>query len=85
MNPERHRRIGELFDAALKLGYSRRAEFLQHACAGDDELRREVESLLDSHERVDDLLSTPAFEVAAIRFSRCWAGAEWERCTAPKI
>src|SRR5262245_49581852 len=65
MIPERHRQIGELFDAALKLPAHQRAEFLQHACAGDDDLRREVESLLDSHDNAGELLAAPAFVVAA--------------------
>src|SRR5262245_42923084 len=65
MSPERHRRIGELFNSALNLDPSRRAEFLQQACAGDDELRREVESLLESDDNVGSLLATPALEITA--------------------
>ena len=65
MNPERHQQIGHLFDAAVKLDSSQRTEFLRQACAGDDDLRREVESLLDSHEKVGELLEAPAFEVVA--------------------
>src|SRR5262245_10897722 len=65
MIPERHRQIGQLFDAALQLEAGQRAEFLQQACGGDDDLRREVESLLDSHEKAGELLEAPALEVAA--------------------
>ena len=50
MNPDVWRRVEELCQRALELNESRRAEFLQSACGGNDELRREVESLL-AHER----------------------------------
>jgi serine/threonine-protein kinase len=72
MNPERHRQIGQLFDAALKLERELRVEFLREACAGDDELLREVLSLIDSHEMAGGLFSTTAFEIAA----KALAGAE---------
>lgn len=42
-----------------------RADFLAAACAGDDELRREVESLLEAHSRSDSFLSVPALDFAA--------------------
>ena len=42
MNPEIWRRVEEVCQQALELNESRRADFLQSACSGDDELRREV-------------------------------------------
>ena len=39
-------RIDELFHLAADLPTAERASFLERACAGDDELRRELESLL---------------------------------------
>ena len=66
MTPERHRQIGELFDAALKLVPGRRHAFLDQACGEDPGLRREVESLLASHEQAGEFIATPALEVAAI-------------------
>ena len=42
----RKRTIEEIFDAALDLEPAERAAFLDQACAGDDELRREVEARL---------------------------------------
>src|SRR5262245_62144037 len=47
MNPERWKRIERLYLAALKLGPDARWAFLDQACAGDKELRREVTSLLN--------------------------------------
>jgi serine/threonine protein kinase/class 3 adenylate cyclase/tetratricopeptide (TPR) repeat protein len=62
---EKWRRVEELYDAALDLAVDERAAFLDQACAGDEELRREVESLLAWHERAGDFIVAPALEVAA--------------------
>ena len=42
----RWEQVEKLCQAALELEETRRAAFLEEACAGDEELRREVESLL---------------------------------------
>src|SRR5437870_2309439 len=65
MTPERYRQIGELFHAALEVDAGERATFLQTACAGDAELRREVESLIASHDQGTDFIESPALAVAA--------------------
>jgi len=65
MTPERYRRIGELYHAALELDRGERAAFLARECANDDELRGEVESLLASHEQASGFLASPALGVAA--------------------
>ncbi|MEK6287162.1 MAG: hypothetical protein AABO57_15585 [Acidobacteriota bacterium] len=44
MTPERWKQIDELAQAALERGVAERAGFLDEACAGDEVLRREVES-----------------------------------------
>ena len=46
MTPDRWRRIEELYHDALTREGAARAAFLAESCAGDAELRREVESLL---------------------------------------
>src|SRR5271170_1795291 len=46
MTPSRLRQIEGIFNASLERAGGERASFLDHACCGDDELRREVESLL---------------------------------------
>ena len=46
MSPERWERMEELFHQAADLAPDERAVFLDHECAGDDDLRRAVESLL---------------------------------------
>jgi eukaryotic-like serine/threonine-protein kinase len=65
MKPERWKQIEKLYDAALELGGARRAAFLDQACAGDEELRREVASLLASDAQAGSFLAAPAAEVAA--------------------
>ncbi|MEP7038681.1 MAG: alpha/beta fold hydrolase [Acidobacteriota bacterium] len=48
MTPERWEQISEIYYAALKRKTGERNEFLEKMCADDEELRREVESLLAS-------------------------------------
>jgi serine/threonine protein kinase/tetratricopeptide (TPR) repeat protein len=47
---DRWSRIQEIFHATLQRPPSERAEFLTRACAGDEQLRAEVASLIDAHE-----------------------------------
>jgi serine/threonine protein kinase/Tfp pilus assembly protein PilF len=56
MNPERVRRIEELYLKASALGQGQRADFLAQACAGDDSLRREVESLLSCEKAAESFM-----------------------------
>ena len=59
MDSERWRRVSELFDCALERPAPERSGFLGDACAGDPELRREVESLLAAHDRDPEYLEGP--------------------------
>ncbi len=65
MTPERYRQIGDLFHAALEVDSDERAAFLERACADDPALRREVESLLASHQQASGFIASPALAVAA--------------------
>ena len=60
MTPEQKERIRELFLAACEKDPRQRIEFLRRACADDDLVRREVESLLASDDEADTFLQTPA-------------------------
>ena len=62
---ERWREIEQLYHLALECDESQRAAFLERACAGDEELRREVESLLEYQEPAENFIESPALEVAA--------------------
>ena len=65
MTPERWRRVEDLCYAALERDARDRARFLKDACAGDDELRREVESLLAQRASAETFLGEPAVALAA--------------------
>src|SRR5262245_1034765 len=65
MESERWRRIERLYYTALERDATERAAYLIEACAGDDELRREVEALLAMHEQAEDFMAAPALEIAA--------------------
>src|SRR5215471_2631649 len=65
MESERWRRIQSLYYAALERDAAGRAAFLTEACADDEELLREVESLLAVHEQAEGFMAEPALEIAA--------------------
>src|SRR5262245_1129539 len=65
MKTERWQQIEKLYYAALGRGVNERMAFLADACGGDEELYREVESLLAVHEQAEGFLATTALEVAA--------------------
>jgi serine/threonine-protein kinase len=49
VTPERWKKVEAVLEQALELPRNERAAFLQKGCNVDHELRREVESLLESH------------------------------------
>jgi serine/threonine protein kinase len=63
--PDRWRRVEELYHAARARDASQRARFLADACAGDEALRREIESLLAQPASAEGFLERPAIAVAA--------------------
>ncbi|MDQ3133342.1 MAG: serine/threonine-protein kinase, partial [Acidobacteriota bacterium] len=65
MKAERWQQVERLYHAALESEPESRASFLDEACAGDAELRGEVESLLGYEERAERFIESPALEVAA--------------------
>src|SRR5438034_6315086 len=64
MKAERWKQVNDLFQSALDRAPGERAAFRHEACHGDEGLRREVESLLTSHEQSENFIELPAFEVA---------------------
>ncbi len=65
MSPERWEQITEIYHSALELELGERLAFLDAACADDDSLRREVESLLKADSEAGDFIAHPAFHDAA--------------------
>jgi serine/threonine protein kinase/Tfp pilus assembly protein PilF len=64
MKAERWKQVNDLFQSAVERAPAERAAFLDESCYGDEGMRREVESLLTSHERAENFIEVPAFEVA---------------------
>jgi eukaryotic-like serine/threonine-protein kinase len=65
VTPERWQQVRGVFKSALEREASERSAFLDGACAGDESLRREVESLLDSLAQGQSFLETPAYQIVA--------------------
>src|SRR5262245_57947925 len=62
---DRWQQVEKICQAALELEESQRRAFLEKACAGDEKLRQEVESLLQYDKPGDRFIEKPALEVAA--------------------
>src|SRR6266699_2907283 len=75
MKAERWKQVNDLFQSAVERAPGERAAFLHEACHGDEELRREVDSLLTSYERAENFIELPAFEVAPELVTNDRAGA----------
>lgn len=58
-----------MLEAALECPATERASFLDHACAGDEGLRRELESLLLSDGQAEAFIESPPARVAADLFT----------------
>ena len=68
MAPERWQRIEQLYHSALGLASEVRAAYLAAECAGDEELRREVESLIANGREGGTFLERPSLEVVAEQY-----------------
>jgi serine/threonine-protein kinase len=70
VEPERWLKVERLYHDARERLASERSQFLAEACAGDESLRREVESLLAQGEGTGSFLEKPAMEVVAQTLAR---------------
>ena len=70
MKRDAWKQIDELIESAMRLPPESRAGFLTGACAGDETLRREVDSLLTHLEEAGSFLETPPSELAADLLAR---------------
>ncbi len=64
MDRERWLKVEKLYDAARERPAGERERFLMNACAGDETLRHELESLLAQHEATGSFMDLPAIDVA---------------------
>ena len=67
MRPELWRRVREVFDRVVDLAPEPRETALDELCAGDDDLRREVESLVmqsdDAETKIPGVIEAAARDV----------------------
>ena len=68
MTPQRWIQIRQIFDGALERKEADRAAYLRSACGGDDQLRKEVESLLASHHESTGFMAAPAADLNMLAF-----------------
>src|SRR5882724_9485704 len=64
MEPGRWVRITDIYHATIARPPVERASFLGEECHGDDNLRKQVEAMVKSHERSGNFIESPAFAVA---------------------
>lgn len=65
MAPERWRQVEAIYESALKVGPAKRSAHLASACGADQELRRDVESLLACAGEAEGFLEAPAAAILA--------------------
>jgi eukaryotic-like serine/threonine-protein kinase len=67
----RWEKVEQIYNAALERPEAERAAFLGEACGGDEELRRDLESLLGSAQGAGDFREPPASEASVLAAGRC--------------
>ena len=75
MTPERWRQIDELYHLALQRDAAQRTAFLRQVCNGDEEMQREVESLLAHAEAAEQFMQAPGMAVLAQAVAQDRAGS----------
>lgn len=76
MNPDRWKRVEEIFLAAVEKPGGERTRWVDEACAGDDELRSEVYSLLASDDQVSDTFVGGKVHNAVVSFGQKGPGVQ---------
>ncbi|HEY1203063.1 MAG: protein kinase [Bryobacteraceae bacterium] len=66
----RWEKVEQIYNAALERPEAERAAFLGEACGGDEDLRRELESLLSHAQAAGDFLELPAPEASVLAAGR---------------
>lgn len=83
MTPERWQQVKELFNAALERDAAERSSFLDHACAGDELLRKAVEDLLTSDQQTRVMIDQPMLGLAAELLAERQSGSILGRTIGP--
>lgn len=70
MDPERLKQIEELYHSALEVQPAERESFIRKSCGNDEDLRREIESLLAVNKSSNNFFENPPLSLAAEMFSQ---------------
>ena len=65
MSEDRWQRVKDLYNSVLELEPDRRDAFLREACAGQEDLRAEIDRLLSRQPEAEKFIESPALNVAA--------------------
>ena len=68
VTPERWKKVEAVFEQALEISSQERSVLLRNSCGDDDDLRREVELLLDSHSRAGTFLDSSELFLSSDEF-----------------
>ena len=79
MEHERWCRVERLYHSALNVPSDQRSDFLKEQCQGDEDLHREVSSLLSYESSAKDFIEGAAFDVAAKIM------AEWSKMASRRV
>ena len=69
MTPERWQKVEEVLQGALDRPPQDRTSFLDEACAGDDQLKKEAASLINAHDEAGDFIE-PLEDASSIFVAR---------------
>src|SRR5262245_15862795 len=83
MASDRWEQVKRIYDSALSREASWRAAYLDQACAGDEALRQEVESLLAYETQAENFIEAPALAMAAGLLAQEPAGSAVGRRIGP--
>jgi serine/threonine protein kinase/dipeptidyl aminopeptidase/acylaminoacyl peptidase len=62
MKPERWDEVDQILQSVLERAPAEREAYLAEACSGDEDLRREVMTLMASHESAESFMAAPALQ-----------------------
>ena len=77
MDSKRLKQVEEIYHAALEIAPAKRESFFKNRCGADENLRREVESLLSFEKTSDEFIDSPPESFAAEMFAERKNRTNW--------